>query len=349
MEKKNFYFKYLLPRLELWAFFCGLFGFFFILAQVNFESPALERVFIFVWLFYMLATGFFSIFFHGGARLLRINLEHRDAYLINTYVVNGHIDSNISNENLKKLFYILKKEPIITFKRRGIYFGTFVLLSILTMYIIGTSSFNLAVILIGGLISLAILALFSIFSIEISFVNNLLRECRKILKGRGIKPEEEIQLFTLENRFNYFIALLFLMVITILSFIPRPSLFILIFLILVLIMSVVISRMLFSSVYSVFQEIEDFAAKLPQREKIEYFTGSSYKEVLDLSENLNRSAREIYMAKAREKKIRKELQEKVDELNKWFKVTVGRELKMVELKKKIEGLKGKQGKKKEKG
>ena len=32
----------------------------------------------------------------------------------------------------------------------------------------------------------------------------------------------------------------------------------------------------------------------------------------------------------------KELQEKVDELNKWYKLTVGRELKMIELKEKIE-------------
>ena len=124
------------------------------------------------------------------------------------------------------------------------------------MYFIGTTIFNLAVILTGGLISLAILTLFSIFSTEISLVSGLLRECRKILKGREIKPEEEIQLFTLKNRFNYFIILLFLIVITILSFVPRPSFFILIFLALALIMTVIISRMLFSSIYSVFREIE---------------------------------------------------------------------------------------------
>jgi len=35
----------------------------------------------------------------------------------------------------------------------------------------------------------------------------------------------------------------------------------------------------------------------------------------------------------------KELQERVDELNRWYKLTVGRELRMVELKREMEGLK----------
>jgi len=36
---------------------------------------------------------------------------------------------------------------------------------------------------------------------------------------------------------------------------------------------------------------------------------------------------------------RKELQDKVNEPNKWFELTVGRELRMVELKKELESLK----------
>jgi len=339
MGRRNFYFKYFLPRLEIWSLFCGLFGLFFILARITFEAPVVERTFIFIWIFYMLATGLFSILFHGGARFLKLDIEHNDSCLINTHIVDGHIDSRVSDEKLNELFYVLKKEPIITFKRRGMYFGLFIFFSVFTMYLVGTSNFNLAIISIGGLISLAILTLFSIFSTEISFVNGLLRECREILKKRDIKPEEKIQLFTLENRFNYFIVLLFLVVITILSFIPRPSFFILLFLSLALIMTVIISRMLFSSIYSVFREIEHFAANLSKKEKAEFYTGSSYKEVLDLSKNLNRSAREIYFTRAKEKKIRKELQEKVYELNKWFKATVGREMKMVELKKEIKKLK----------
>ena len=212
-------------------------------------------------------------------------------------------------------------------------------MTVLTMYWVGTEFFNIFVILIGGLISVVILGLFSIFSTEMSFVNNLLRECRQMLKKRGMEIKEEIQLMSMEHRFNYFITLLFLIVVTFLSFISRPSFFIIILLMLALAMIIVISRMLFSSIYSVFKEIKDFAEKLPHKERAEYFTGSSYKEVLDLSGDLNESARKIYESAEKERKMREELQEKVNELKRWFKVTVGRELKMIELKKEIKKLK----------
>ena len=99
--KKNFYFRYFLPRLELWALFCGLFGLFFILARVSFEAPVVERTFIFVWVFYMLATGLFSILFHGGARFLNLDLEHKDSCLINTYIIDGRIDPKIADKKLQ--------------------------------------------------------------------------------------------------------------------------------------------------------------------------------------------------------------------------------------------------------
>lgn len=269
---------------------------------------------------------------------MKLKIEHKDSWLINNYILNKRVDQKISNEKLKDLFYVLKKEPFIIFKKTTLYSGMAVVMTVLTMYWVGTEIFNIFVILIGGLISVVVLGLFSIFSTEMSFVNNLLKECRQMLKKRGIKIEEEIQLISMEHRFNYFITLLFLIVITFLSFISRPSLFIIILLTLALAMIVIISRMLFASIYSVFKEIKDFAEKLPHKERAEYFTGSSYKEVLDLSENLNESAKKIYESAEKERKMREELQAKVNELNKWFKVTVGRELKMIELKKEIKKL-----------
>jgi len=339
MKGKNFYIKYFLIRLELWALFCGLFGFFFILSRSEFGSLELEKIFVFVWFFYIFSSIFFGFFLNGGASLLKIKIEHKDSWLINNYIFNNHIDPKISNEKLKELFYVLKKEPFIIFKKTTLYSGTVVALTALTMFWVGVSFFNIFVILIGGLISTVILGLFSIFSTEMSFVNNLLKECRQALKKRRIEIKEEIQLMSMKHRFNYFITLLFLIVITFLSFISDPDPFILILLALALVMIVIVSRMLFSSIYSIFKEIKDFAEKLPHKEKTEYFTGSSYKEVLELSDDLNESARKIYESAEKERKMREELQGKVKELNKWFKVTVGREMKMIELKKEIKKLK----------
>lgn len=339
MKGKNFYIKYFLLRLEIWALFCGFFGFFFILSRSDFKSLEVEKVFIFLWFFYIFSSIFFGFFLNGGAGFLKLKIEHKDSWLINNYILNKHVDPKISDEKLKELFYVLKKEPFIVFKKTTLYFGTAVAMTVLTMYWVGTEFFNIFVILIGGLISVVILGLFSIFSTEMSFVNNLLRECRQMLKKRGMEIKEEIQLMSMEHRFNYFITLLFLIVVTFLSFISRPSFFIIILLMLALAMIIVISRMLFSSIYSVFKEIKDFAEKLPHKERAEYFTGSSYKEVLDLSGDLNESARKIYESAEKERKMREELQEKVNELKRWFKVTVGRELKMIELKKEIKKLK----------
>ena len=54
---------------------------------------------------------------------------------------------------------------------------------------------------------------------------------------------------------------------------------------------------------------------------------------------MNKSAQDIYTAREKEKKAKKELQEKLEELDKWYRFSVGRELKMVELKKEISKLK----------
>ena len=75
MGKRNFYFKYFLPRLEVWALFCGLFGFFFIVSRSRFESPDIERIFIFVWLFYIASMEIFAVLFHGGARFLKLKID----------------------------------------------------------------------------------------------------------------------------------------------------------------------------------------------------------------------------------------------------------------------------------
>jgi len=108
-----------------------------------------------------------------------------------------------------------------------------------------------------------------------------------------------------------------------------------------------------------------------------FFSGSSDKGMFDLSQKLNETAQKVsnyrqaledekaslkIRVKARTKELeelnmglegrveertielqraRDELQERVKELEKWRRLTVGRELKMVELKKKIKDLKNK--------
>lgn len=344
MEQRNFYLIKFLPLMEGWAILCGLFGFFFILARANFATPHLEKLFIQVYLFYLFATAIFGIFIHGGFRMLGIKFEHKDVLLINLFVLNGHIDPSIPDEKLKELFHHLKKENSVGLWKAIAYSSFVILASTITIYFIGASLSNILVILIGGCIAIALLSLFPLFVGELFFAN-LLRECRKMLSERNLQTKEKIQLYTLKNRFYYFVFLFALITGIILSFVTDFSFSVLAIFATGLIMVVIIARALFFSIFSVFQEIRDFADELAKGKRAKYYAGSSYKEVLDLSEDLNKSAKSIYEAKEQEKiamqelgKQKGEVERSNRELQKWYELTVGRELKMVELKEKIREL-----------
>lgn len=85
------------------------------------------------------------------------------------------------------------------------------------------------------------------------------------------------------------------------------------------------------------KELEEKTKKLEKMKKeleeaktvLEIKVRARTRELQELNETLEEKVKERT----------KELQEKVDELNKWYKLTVGRELKMIELKKEIEKLK----------
>lgn len=338
MEERNYYLRNFVPVIMGWFLLCGLFGFFFILARANFATTDKEKIFIASWLSLVAIIQIYTFLFSGGLKLIGINFENKDSFLVNKYILNNRIDPKISDKDLKDLFNTLKKEPFIILKRTFIYGLIGAVFFAFIVYIYKISFLDILTILNGGLISLIVLTLFLIFFVE-RFFSGLLRECRKILKERGIYPTEEEWLSTLKSRFNYFIILLFLVVIIVVSFVSIFNLYLLAIITLGLLISIMISKELFASVYLVFEEVKNFSTELSQKEKAEYFTGSSYKEVFNLSKDLNKSAQDIYTAREKERKAKKELQEKLEELDKWYRFSVGRELKMVELKKEISKLK----------
>lgn len=345
MKQGFIYVKKLLPVLDFWAVLCGLFTLFFIFARANFEGPQMVKIFIVSFIVCLPIGAIAAFLTSGGARLLfGIRLEHPDAFLLNSYVSeNGRIFPDVSDENLKKIFYYIKRQNIIGFFRTIIYASPVVLVPALVVYLMGTSFWNIAVIIIGGVIGVLALALFTMFYTEYFFVG-LLRECRSLMEKRDINPEEGIQLSSLKNRFYFFIIIFILLVGIFLAFIPRINPFIWgIFIIGFLIMSV-LARVLFNSIFVVFQEIRSFIEKLSKSEKAGYFSGSSYKEVLDLSKDFQKSADELYEAREKEKILTAELKENVSELNKWYHLTLGREMRMVELKEEIKKLKNKMDK-----
>ena len=129
MGRRNFFLTKFFLRLEIWAILCSFFGFFFILAKSKFGPVEVDKVFILIWFSYVFILTSLAFFSHGVGRFLGTSwLEHEDAYILNTYIVDECIDPKISNEKLKQLFEVLKKEPIVMFWRMFVYSGSVVLL-----------------------------------------------------------------------------------------------------------------------------------------------------------------------------------------------------------------------------
>jgi chromosome segregation ATPase len=88
------------------------------------------------------------------------------------------------------------------------------------------------------------------------------------------------------------------------------------------------------------RELERFANELPRGERTVFATGSLDKEIVNLAENLNSASEEIHSSQKKLGKSQEEMEKRVKELEKFFELTINREVKMIELKKEINKLKG---------
>jgi uncharacterized protein Yka (UPF0111/DUF47 family) len=100
---------------------------------------------------------------------------------------------------------------------------------------------------------------------------------------------------------------------------------------------------LFVYLANALNELEGFAKELPVGERAVFVTGSLDKEIVNLSEALNKASEQIYLSKKELEESKEEMAKRVAELEKFFKLTVNRELKMIELKKCIKKLQLKMG------
>jgi hypothetical protein len=106
-------------------------------------------------------------------------------------------------------------------------------------------------------------------------------------------------------------------------------------------MTFVIDRVLLVYLTSTLKELETFAVELPKGgERAVFITGSLDREVVNLSQSLNEASEKMYGSKSELEKSQEEMAKRVNELEKFFELTVNREVKMVELKKELKKYKG---------
>ena len=322
-----------------WALLCGALGFFLILSQADFEVTGTKMIFVFAFPIYILIVAIMLLGEYGVLRIIGIKEKRKDLRVLNDYIRGGHIIPNVSSKALKEIFYSLTDRPMdairVGFKKSALA----IFLCFITEYLFSNGmTTNLSTIFISGLVIEILLVVFLIFFSQ-HFVSPALKECRKMLSERGIRVKEpRSALNNLETKLiiSFTIPIFTVLII---AFVFQLDLKIIIFVLISLIMAALISKVLSFSISQAFAEIKDFTTKLSENKKVLFSTGSLNPEVVDLSVDLNRAAEEVYASRIKTERSRTELKKRVNELEKWKVLIVGRELKMAELKKEKKELK----------
>jgi len=343
-----------------WAVSSATFGFFLVFIRADFKTTGTEGVFVYAMLLFVVIAMLFVFLEFGILRFFGIKRwQRKEIKIINDNVLNGRIRSEVSDQVLLQVYNAFGKIYKWLLSRNIQYTSAVVIICALIEWFASGQLRNVPIILIGGTIAISISFICTIPLYEL-LLSPARRECKMLLAERGISFEENIFL-SLKLKSKFFIVLIALSLGIILMLIPSLTIVPIIFFVITLLIISTLSGLVFESIYKAFVEIKESARELEKGKTISFFSGGLDKEIIDLSGSLNAAADEIYnvrntlkiQVEARtrtlekqktnlERKVKKrteELEERVNELEKFQKLIVGRELKMVELKKEIRELK----------
>ncbi|MFA5086029.1 MAG: hypothetical protein WC468_00305 [Candidatus Paceibacterota bacterium] len=331
--KISYTLKILFPIIG-WALLCGLFAYVLILSIARFDYPAAKRSFelsapVFMAVFCFLAVMRYVGFGFWTSEQVR---------LINKNVSEKGIASSLTTTEVKETFDALRficRGTLINVIASSL---SIVVLLVLTAWINMASDFDLVIIVVGGGVAMFFASAFATFFCQQTMFPAV-KECRRILFERGDRVEDK-DLSGIGFKF-YFLFLLpfFTVLIVLIASLPMKMNVVILSLI-GLTMTFVIDRVLFVYLSNSLAEMERFANELPKGEKAVFATGSLDKELVNLAHNLNDASEEINTSRRNLERSEQEMGKRVGELEKFFELTVNREIKMVELKKELGKLKG---------
>ena len=331
--KISYTLKILFPIIG-WALLCGLFAYVLILSIAHFDYPAAKRSFelsapVFMAVFCFLAVMRYVGFGFWTSEQVR---------LINKNVSEKGIASSLTTAEVKETFDALRficRGTLINVIASSL---SIIVLLVLTAWINMASDFDLVIIVVGGGVAMFFASAFATFFCQQTMFSAV-KECRRILFERGDRVEDK-DLSGIGFKF-YFLFLLpfFTVLIVLIASLPMKMNVVILSLI-GLTMTFVIDRVLFVYLSNSLAEMERFANELPKGERAVFATGSLDKELVNLAHNLNDASEEINTSRRNLERSEQEMGKRVGELEKFFELTVNREIKMVELKKELGKLKG---------
>jgi len=317
-----------------WSLLCGTFAYVLILAIARFEDPASKYAFQVMAPAFIVLFCFLAVLRYSGVGFWAGD----DVRLINKNVSVKGIVSGLTTSEIKNTFNALEfiaRSTTINVLASGL---SVMVLVVLTEWINLASSFDLLIIFMGGAVALFFSCAFATFFCQQSMFS-VIKDCRQILLERGERMEfSKLSGIGFKFYFLFFLPLFTVLIVLIASY--PVSYNILIVSLIGLTMTFVIDRVLFIYLANSLAEMERFADELPKGERAVFTTGSLDKEIVSLADNLNSASEEIYTSQKELEKSQEEMKKRVDELEKFFELTINREIKMVELKKELNKLKG---------
>ncbi|MFZ3054702.1 MAG: hypothetical protein WA091_01850 [Minisyncoccales bacterium] len=317
-----------------WSILCATFAYVLILAIAKFEEPAAKQAFELMAPAFVVIFCFLAVLRYSGVGFWAGD----DVRLINKNVVGKGIISGLTTIEIKETFKALEfiaRSTMINVLASGL---SVMVLVVLTVWINVASNFDLLIIILGGAIALFFSCAFATFFCQQSMFA-VIKDCRRMLLERGEEVKSpNLSGISFKFYFLFFLPLFTVLIVLIASY--PVSYNIIVVSLVGLIMTFVIDRVLFVYLANALREMERFADELPKGERAVFATGSLDREIVNLADNLNDASEEIYVSQKELKKSQEEMKKRVDELEKFFELTINREIKMVELKKELNKLKG---------
>lgn len=324
-----------------WAVLCAFLGYILIYLRADFESTGTQKIFVVSFPIYVFLIAIYVGLRYGGyLGKTKTRNGSLDTSILFRKIENGRLKSdNITEKEAEEVLNVLAylmQEALRAVWKHG---GFIVFLAVISEYISsGFKTTNLLVITLAGIISLFLLGFFSYFFAQTS-ISPIIKECRRYLKRRDF-----FYLTSLKNKFNLLFLVPLLVVSVMLFCVPSVGMDVVLISVVGLLMAIIVNNILYKLIYQTFLEIEEFSKNLPKGEKAIFATGTLDREVLSLGSNLNKTSQMIYESKTKLEKSQKELEQKTQELEKFYKATIKRELKMVGLKEEIENFKNEENK-----
>jgi hypothetical protein len=328
IKKIPYTLKIILPIVG-WVGLCSFFAYVLIVTTAKLDAPGVHGFFLGLVCVLLALLAILALI-----RMGNFSFNSKEVKAINKNIINGVLDPQISLDETKETFYYL-----VHFCRNN--FTNIIWMGLAVTLILGATmkayggvpSSDILIIISGGVIATILSAVFASFFSEQATFSAVKASRKKILEAESMVPD--INFDSIGSKFYFLfifpIITTVVVLICIFPFSPNVAILSLIGMAMVLI----IDRVLFVYIAKSFFEAEGFIKGVTKGEKGIFATGSVDREFVDLIDGLNIAGQQALRLKKESDSAKKDLESRVDELERFFDLTVNREIKMVELKKQL--------------